>query len=67
MNHSFFKVRIGLQGSCHRYGMVATDNIEKEECLFEIPRSLLLQPKTSSIAEILETLTNEDQLASERG
>lgn len=67
MNHSFFKVRIGLQGSCHRYGMVATDNIEKEECLFEIPRSLLLQPNTSSISEILETLTNEDQLASERG
>ena len=67
MNHSSFKVRAGLQGSCHRYGMVATDNIEKEECLFEIPRALLLQPNTSSISEILETLTNEDQLASERG
>lgn len=67
MNHSSFKVRVGLQGACHRYGMVATDNIEKEECLFEIPRSLLLQPKTSSISEILETLTNEDQLTSERG
>lgn len=67
MNHSLIKVRVGLQGSCHRYGMVATDNIEKEECLFEIPRSLLLQPKASSISEILETLTNEDQFASERG
>ena len=67
MNHPLFKVRVRLQGSCHRYGMVATDNIEKEECLFEIPRSLLLQPNTSSISEILETLTNEDQLASERG
>lgn len=60
-------MKVGLQGSCHRYGMVAEDDIEEGECLFEIPRSLVLQPKTSSISGIIESLANEDQFASERG
>lgn len=62
-----FQVKVGLQGSCHRYGMIAVEDIEEGECLFEIPRSLLLQPKTSSISRILENLANDDQFDSERG
>lgn len=60
-------MKVGLQGSCHRYGMVAVEDIEEGECLFEIPRSLVLQPKTSSISGILENLANGDQFESERG
>ena len=59
-------MKVSLQGSCHRYGMIATDQIEKGECLFEIPRALLLQPKTSSISGILGNLTDEDQYATKR-
>ena len=62
-----FQVKVGLQGSCHRYGMIAVEDIEEGECLFEIPRSLVLQPKTSSISGILENLANDDQFDSERG
>ena len=32
------KVRIGKEGSCDRYGMVATSNIEQDEVLFTIPK-----------------------------
>ena len=32
------KVRIGKEGSCDRYGMVATSNIEENEVLFTIPK-----------------------------
>ena len=60
-------MKVGLRGSCHRYGMVAVEDIEEGECLFEIPRSLVLQPKTSSISEIVGNLANEDQSGSERG
>ena len=60
-------MKVELQGSCHRYGMIAVENIKKGECLFEIPRSLVLQPKTSSISGILENLSNDDQFDSERG
>ena len=45
--------------------MIATDDIDKGESLFEIPRSLLLTPETSSISGILETLANDDQFALE--
>ena len=60
-------MKVGLRGSCHRYGMIAEDDIKEGECLFEIPRSLLLQPKTSSISDILSSLTDEEQFSSERG
>ena len=46
-------------GSCHRYGMVATDNISKGETMFEIPRSLLLSPTNCSIAHLLEHVEEE--------
>lgn len=59
------KVKVSGKGSCHRYGMIAVDDIEKGESLFEIPRSLLLTPETSSISEILETLANDGQFAQE--
>ena len=32
------KVRIGKEGSCDRYGMVAISNIEQYEVLFTIPK-----------------------------
>jgi len=52
------KVKVSLEGSCHRFGMIGTDDIDKGESLFEIPQSLLLTPETSSISGILETLAN---------
>ena len=60
------KVKVSLQGSCHRYGMIAVDNIKKGECLFEIPRSLLLKPESSSISGILENLTYKSRIALNR-
>ncbi|XP_074635550.1 N-lysine methyltransferase setd6-like isoform X1 [Acropora palmata] len=59
------KVKVSLEGSCHRFGMIAVDDIDKGESLFEIPRSLLLTPETSSISGILETLANDGQFALE--
>lgn len=60
-------MKVGVRGSFHRYGMTAADDIKEGECLFEIPRSLLLQPKTSSISEILASSTDEEQFSSEKG
>ncbi|CAH1801282.1 unnamed protein product [Owenia fusiformis] len=48
------KVEVSKTGSCAQYGMIATKDIAKGECLFEIPRALLLAPDTSKIADILE-------------
>ena len=47
--------------------MIAVEDIEEGECLFEIPRSLVLEPKMSSISKIVENLTKEDEFDSERG
>ena len=60
-------MKVGLKGSCHRYGMTAVENIEEGESLFQIPRSLVLQPKTSSISKLFEDLSDEDESESERG
>ena len=48
-----FQVKVCKVGSCHRYGMIATQDIQQNECLFTIPRKLLLEAKTSSIANII--------------
>ncbi|KAK3742989.1 hypothetical protein QZH41_015617, partial [Actinostola sp. cb2023] len=53
------KVKVCKKGSCHRYGMVATQDIQQNECLFSIPRNLLLEPKTCSIADIIKDLNKE--------
>lgn len=47
--------------------MTAVENIEEGESLFQIPRSLVLQPKTSSISKLFEDLSDEDEFESERG
>ena len=39
---------------CAQYGMVATEDISCGEVLFSIPRSSLLSPETSSIAQLLQ-------------
>ena len=61
------KVRVGEKGSCHRYGMVAIDDIHKGDCLFEIPRTLVLHPKTSSISHILVNGDLRESFNFERG
>ena len=44
---------MGRDGSCAQYGMVAAEDIAEGECLFEVPRSLLLWQETTSISELL--------------
>ncbi|XP_071789506.1 N-lysine methyltransferase setd6-like [Asterias amurensis] len=48
------KVRVGKQGSCSHYGMIAEDDIQKGETLFNVPRDALLHPATCSISSILK-------------
>lgn len=44
-------MKVSRDGSCAQFGMVAIGNIDAEECLFQIPRSCLLNPSTSSIQD----------------
>jgi len=53
------KVRIGKEGSCDRYGMIATSNIEQDEILFTIPKTALLCPETCSIQRVLNNHSEE--------
>lgn len=48
------QVSVTNVGICAQYGMVALQDIAERECLFEIPRSLLLTPQNSSIGHLLE-------------
>ncbi|KAK2172793.1 hypothetical protein NP493_928g00041 [Ridgeia piscesae] len=48
------KVKIGCDGSCAQFGMVATADISEGEHLFEIPHQLLLTPDTTAIAQLLQ-------------
>ncbi|KAK6192842.1 hypothetical protein SNE40_004243 [Patella caerulea] len=59
------KVRVGKKGSCAQYGMIAEDDIKEGECLFEVPRSILLHGGTSSISNLLKN--EADDLLSESG
>lgn len=52
------KVKIGRDGSCAQFGMVATADIAEGEHLFEIPHQLLLTPETSAIAQLLQKERN---------
>ncbi|XP_060068377.1 N-lysine methyltransferase SETD6-like [Ylistrum balloti] len=59
------KVCVTKQGSCAQYGMLATDSVDCGECLFKVPRKLLLHPKTSAISKLLRK--EEASLVSESG
>ncbi|XP_070572330.1 N-lysine methyltransferase setd6-like isoform X1 [Ptychodera flava] len=59
------KVAIRKQGSCAEYGMVAIDDLQEGECLFEIKRSLLLHSETCQVAQVLRK--GKEQLASASG
>ncbi|WAR03817.1 SETD6-like protein [Mya arenaria] len=48
------KVKVSQEGSCAQYGLVAVDDISADEMLFQIPRSLLLNPDTCGIAKCLK-------------
>ena len=53
-SYTMFQVKIGCEGSCAQFGMVATADISEGEHLFEIPHQLLLTPDTSAIAQLLQ-------------
>ncbi|XP_045171333.2 N-lysine methyltransferase setd6-like [Mercenaria mercenaria] len=48
------KVSVKREGSCAQYGMVATEEIQEGEVLFQIPRSCLITPDTCAIADCLK-------------
>ena len=50
----FFKVSVEFEGTSHRYGMIATEDIKKGETLFKIPRKLLLEPTQGSLSRELK-------------
>ena len=45
---------IEYEGTSHRYGMMAREEIRKGETLFKIPRKLLLDPEHGSLAGPLQ-------------
>ncbi|XP_069134186.1 N-lysine methyltransferase setd6-like [Argopecten irradians] len=48
------KVCVTKEGSCAQYGMLTTEKVDSGECLFKVPRKLLLHPKTSAISRLLK-------------
>ena len=40
-------------GSCHRFGMIALEDLDDGESVFKIPRNVLLEPNTSSISKTI--------------
>uniref|UniRef100_A0A0B7AIJ8 SET domain-containing protein n=2 Tax=Arion vulgaris TaxID=1028688 RepID=A0A0B7AIJ8_9EUPU len=55
------KVKVSREGSCAQYGMVAIEDIVEGYCLFQVPRSSLLMPSNSDIADLIEK--DQDKLA----
>ncbi|XP_077868304.1 N-lysine methyltransferase setd6-like, partial [Saccoglossus kowalevskii] len=49
------KVRVGRHGSCSEYGMIAVGDLDEAECLFEIPRNVLLNVENSCVADIIQS------------
>ena len=41
-------------GSCAQYGMRATEDIAEGYCIFQVPRSTLLMPANSDIANSVD-------------
>ena len=60
------KVTVQEDGCRHRFGMIAVNKLEEGECIFKIPRSILLEPKTSSISKIIEELNSQAAETTER-
>ena len=57
-NH-YHQVTVREQGSCHRFGMIALEDLDEGETVFKIPRNILLEPNTSSLSEtVLEFAKN---------
>ena len=40
-------------GSCHRLGVIALEDIEEGESVFKIPKNVLLEPHTSAISGVV--------------
>ena len=59
----FEKVKITKENTSHQYGMVAVKNLKSNEILARIPKSALLEPRTTSINELISA--HKDQLKSE--
>jgi hypothetical protein len=59
----FEKVKITKQNTSNNYGMIAVCNIKKDEILARIPKTILLEPNTTNIRDILDK--HKDQLKSE--
>ena len=47
------QVSIEFEGTSHRYGMIAKEDIKKNEILFKIPRKLLLDPPHGCLSKEL--------------
>ena len=54
------KVDVTSEDTCHRYGMVATDDIEKGEVICSTPRAMVFNPDNSRI--VAEIVNYEDWL-----
>ncbi|CAC5404604.1 SETD6 [Mytilus coruscus] len=59
------KIYVGNDGSCAQYGAVALEDIEEGESLFQIQRSCLLMPQTSTISQQIQN--DMDSLKSSSG
>ena len=46
-------------GSCHRLGLIALQDLDEGECVFKIPRNVLLEPNTSSISKTILEFTKD--------
>ncbi|XP_014676643.1 PREDICTED: N-lysine methyltransferase setd6-like [Priapulus caudatus] len=59
------KVRVGKNGSCYNYGLLACEDIAPGESLFQVPRRMLLNATTSDLADLLRR--DAEHLTSESG
>ncbi|KAL3857676.1 hypothetical protein ACJMK2_012318 [Sinanodonta woodiana] len=59
------KVVVSEKGSCAQYGLIAVEDIDEGEVLFQILRPLLLSPETTIIADVLKK--EKDHIQSKSG
>ncbi len=62
--HSPSQLYIGERGSCHRIGVVATERIERGECLAVIPRQAILSSCNSTVATAVRSYVELKQVTS---
>ena len=53
------QVEVTFKGTSHRFGVIATDDIDIDETLFEIPRKALITPTSGSISSQLKRFEEE--------